>query len=101
MQVLSEVKRQGRAVSEVCHCFEPLPQILKNVRAQKQALEKASVITVIEDAREKLGRDGRLIVRPSGTEAVIRVMAEGDDSHLVETLVTQVCNALKETEEAA
>ena len=55
----------------------------------------------VEDAREKLGRDGRLIVRPSGTEAVIRVMAEGDDSHLVETLVTQVCNALKETEEAA
>lgn len=101
MQVLSEVKRQGKAVSEVCHCFEPLPQILKNVRAQKQALEKASVITVIEDARTKLGHDGRLIVRPSGTEAVIRVMAEGDDSHLVETLVTQVCNALRETEEAA
>jgi phosphoglucosamine mutase len=101
MQVLSEVKRQGKAVSEVCHCFEPLPQILKNVRAQKQALEKASVITVIEDARKKLGHDGRLIVRPSGTEAVIRVMAEGDDSHLVETLVTQVCNALRETEEAA
>ena len=101
MQVLAEVKRQGRLVSEVCHCFEPLPQILRNVRAQKRALEKASVMTAIEDAREKLGAEGRMVVRASGTEAVIRVMAEGDDSNLVEKLVTQVCNALKETEEAA
>ena len=101
MQVLAEVKRQGRLVSEVCHCFEPLPQILRNVRAQKRALEKASVMTAIEDARKKLGAEGRMVVRASGTEAVIRVMAEGDDSNLVEKLVTQVCNALKETEEAA
>jgi len=101
MQVLAEVKRQGRLVSDVCHCFEPLPQILRNVRAQKRALEKASVMTAIEDARKKLGTEGRMVVRASGTEAVIRVMAEGDDSNLVEKLVTQVCNALKETEEAA
>jgi phosphoglucosamine mutase len=101
MQVLAEVKRQGRLVSDVCHCFEPLPQILRNVRAQKRALEKASVMTAIEDARKKLGAEGRMVVRASGTEAVIRVMAEGDDSNLVEKLVTQVCNALKETEEAA
>ena len=79
MQVLAEVKRQGRLVSDVCHCFEPLPQILRNVRAQKRALEKASVMTAIEDARKKLGTEGRMVVRASGTEAVIRVMAEGDD----------------------
>jgi phosphoglucosamine mutase len=94
MQVLAEVKRRGRRMSEVCHCFEPLPQVLKSVRAQKKMLEKDSVVVAIDSAREKLGKDGRLIVRPSGTEPVIRVMAEGDDRDLVETLVAQVCNAL-------
>ena len=101
MQVLAEVTRQGRRVSEVCHCFEPLPQILRNVRAQKRALEKDSVALAIKDAHEKLNGSGRLIVRASGTEPVIRVMGEGDDPDLVETLVSQICHALKETAEAA
>ncbi len=101
MQVLAEVKRRNRRMSEVCHCFEPLPQVLKSVRAQKQMLEKDSVVVAIDSARERLGSGGRLIVRPSGTEPVIRVMAEGDDPDLVETLVAQVCNALKDSAEAA
>lgn len=101
MQVLAEVKRRDRRVSEVCHCFEPLPQVLKSVRAQKKMLEKDSVAVAIDSAREKLGNAGRLIVRPSGTEPVIRVMAEGDDRDLVETLVAQVCSALNESAEAA
>ena len=86
---------------EICHCFEPLPQVLKNVRAQKVMLEKKSVVVAIDSARARLGNAGRLIVRPSGTEPVIRVMAEGDDRDLVETLVAQVCDALKEPAEAA
>jgi phosphoglucosamine mutase len=94
MQVLAEIKRRDRRMSEVCHCFEPLPQVLKSVRAQKKMLEKDSVVVAIDSARAKLGNGGRLIVRPSGTEPVIRVMAEGDDRDLVETLVAQVCNAL-------
>ena len=101
MQVLAEVKRQNRRVSEVCHCFEPLPQILRNVRAQKCALEKDTVVSAIKDAHEKLNGNGRLIVRASGTEPVIRVMGEGDDPDLVETLVSQICHALKEAAEAA
>ncbi|WP_036281051.1 phosphoglucosamine mutase [Methylocystis sp. ATCC 49242] len=101
MQVLAEVKRQQRRVSDVCHCFEPLPQVLKNVRAQKRTLEKDSVVMAIDSARERLNGSGRLIVRASGTEPVIRVMGEGDDPDLVETLVSQVCNALKESAEAA
>jgi phosphoglucosamine mutase len=101
MQVLAEVERQGRKVSEVCHCFEPLPQVLRNVRAQKRELEKDAVVLAIDSARKKLGGSGRLIVRPSGTEPVIRVMGEGDDADLVETLVAQVCNALKESASAA
>jgi phosphoglucosamine mutase len=71
------------------------------VRAQKQTLETDKVVVAIDSAREKLGNSGRLIVRPSGTEPVIRVMAEGDDRDLVETLVSQVCTALKESAEAA
>jgi phosphoglucosamine mutase len=101
MQVLAEVKRQGRLVSEVCHCFEPLPQVLKNVRAQRRQLEKANVVGAIDSARRRLGGAGRLVVRPSGTEPVIRVMGEGDDPELVEKIVSEICIALKESVEAA
>ena len=95
LQVLAVVKRLDRPVSEVCHCFEPLPQILKNVRYRAgQPLQQDSVITVIESARERLGTQGRLVIRPSGTEPVIRVMAEGDDRDLVLRVVDDVVDAL-------
>jgi phosphoglucosamine mutase len=98
LQVLAVIKRSGRPVSEVCHRFEPLPQVLKNVRYQKggKPLENAGVRSAIADAEKKLGRGGRLIVRPSGTEPVIRVMGEGDDKILVETVVDGVVEALAE-----
>ena len=101
MQVLAVVKRQGRRVSEVCHCFEPLPQVLRNVRARRTQLEKEAVVGAIDSARRKLGTAGRLVIRPSGTEPVIRVMGEGDDRDLVETIVGDICHALKESAEAA
>ena len=101
MQVLAVVKRQGRRVSEVCHCFEPLPQVLRNVRARRTQLEKEAVVGAIDSARRKLGAAGRLVIRPSGTEPVIRVMGEGDDRDLVETIVGDICHALKESAEAA
>ena len=84
-------------MSELCHRFEPLPQILKNVRYQKgKPLDDAQVRSVIASAERKLGRGGRLIVRPSGTEPVIRVMGEGDDRTLVESVVDDVVEALSE-----
>jgi phosphoglucosamine mutase len=88
-------------VSEVCHRFEPLPQVLQNVRAPSCELERASVAKAIDDARAQLGGSGRLIVRASGTEPVIRVMGEGDDRELVESLVAEICSVLKESAEAA
>jgi phosphoglucosamine mutase len=97
MQVLSVVKQIGRPVSEVCHMFEPLPQILKNVRVSRSAKALTSsegIVHVIEDAKRRLGQSGRLIIRPSGTEPVIRVMGEGDDRDLVEQLVDDICAAL-------
>ena len=95
LQLLAVVRRLNKPVSEVCHRFEPLPQVLKNVRVQKgTSLENAKVRSAITAAQAKLGRGGRLIVRPSGTEPVIRVMGEGDDMNLVETVVDDVCEAL-------
>jgi phosphoglucosamine mutase len=96
LQVLAVVKAQQRPVSEVCHCFEPLPQILKNVRYKSgEPLSQGSVVTAIEASRERLGTHGRLVIRPSGTEPVIRVMAEGDDRELVERVVNDVVEALQ------
>jgi phosphoglucosamine mutase len=95
LQLLAIVKRQGQPVSQVCRRFEPVPQILKNVRFKAgRPLADASVTRVIEDGSEKLGNSGRLIVRASGTEPVIRVMAEGDNLDLVERIVDDVCAAL-------
>jgi phosphoglucosamine mutase len=93
--LLSVIRRVGKPVSEVCHRFEPLPQIMKNVRYQTgKPMENAGVKSAIASAEKKLGRGGRLIVRPSGTEPLIRVMAEGDDKVLVESVVDDVVEAL-------
>jgi phosphoglucosamine mutase len=95
LQLLAVVKRLDRPVSEVCHAFEPLPQILKNVRYKAgQPLQNDQVVTAIESARQKLGNSGRLVIRPSGTEPVIRVMAEGDDRDLVMKVVDDVVDAV-------
>jgi phosphoglucosamine mutase len=95
LQVLAVVKRQQKPVSEICHRFEPLPQILKNVRyLGGRPLDTEAVIAAIANARSRLGATGRLVIRPSGTEPVIRVMAEADDRQLVESLVDDVCDAV-------
>ena len=96
LQVLAVVKRQNRPVSEVCHRFEPLPQVLKNVRyKQGTPLEDANVKTAITGAQARLNGNGRLVIRPSGTEPVIRVMGEGDDQYLVEEVVDEIVDALQ------
>jgi len=95
LQVLAVVKKQEQPVSKVCHRFDPLPQVLKNVRYKSgKPLENADVRTAIKDAEARLDGHGRLIVRPSGTEPVIRVMGEGDDKVLVEEIVDGVVDAL-------
>jgi phosphoglucosamine mutase len=95
LQVLAVVKKSGRPVSEVCHRFEALPQILKNVHySNGKPLENAKVRSAIADAEQRLGRKGRLIIRPSGTESVIRVMGEGDDKILIEEVVDGIVEAL-------
>jgi phosphoglucosamine mutase len=95
LQVLAVVKKQGKPVSQVCHRFDALPQILRNVRYKKgKPLENAKVRLAIESAKQKLNGQGRLVIRPSGTEPVIRVMGEGDDKSLVEDVVDGIVEAL-------
>jgi phosphoglucosamine mutase len=95
LQILAVIRGQDKPVSQVCHRFEPLPQVLKNVRYKNgKPLENAGVKSAITAAEQKLGRGGRLIIRPSGTEPVIRVMGEGDDKILVETVVDDIVSAL-------
>ncbi|MGO9703001.1 MAG: phosphoglucosamine mutase [Xanthobacteraceae bacterium] len=95
LQVLAVVKKQDKPVSQVCHRFAALPQVLKNVRYRGgKPLENSKVRSVIEDGEQRLNGHGRLVVRPSGTEPVIRVMGEGDDKVLVEEIVDGIVDAL-------
>jgi phosphoglucosamine mutase len=97
LQVLAVVKKLGQPVSAVCHRFEPLPQVTKNVRYRNgKPHENAKVRSAIASATERLNGQGRLIVRPSGTEPVIRVTGEGDDPSLVEEVVDGIVDALTE-----
>jgi phosphoglucosamine mutase len=96
LQVLSVAVGTSRPVSEVCKRFDPLPQILKNVRyANGSPLEQEPVKEAIDLGRQRLGGQGRLVIRPSGTEPVIRVMAEGDDEGLVHQVVGDIVEAVR------
>ena len=97
LQVLAVVVSTGKPVSEVCSRFQPLPQLLKNVRyAGGKPLDDSRVQKAIEGGKAKLGETGRLVIRPSGTEPVIRVMAEGDDEKLVNSVVGDICEAVRQ-----
>jgi phosphoglucosamine mutase len=95
LQVLAVVSRQEKPVSEVCRRFEPVPQVLKNVRfGGNSPLDNDKVKASIADALKRLGNQGRLVIRPSGTEPLIRVMAEGDDEILVGRVVDDIVDTL-------
>src|SRR5688500_9580292 len=96
LQVLACLVEDGRAASEMLHQFDPLPQLLKNVRFGGGApLESAGVKSAIKSAEQRLQGVGRLVIRKSGTEPLIRVMAEGEDEAMVEEVVDSICEAVK------
>ena len=97
LQVLAALVKSGKAASELLHLFDPVPQLLRNVRfAGGKPLDDVKVQTVIAEAEAQLAGRGRLVIRPSGTEPVIRVMAEGDDADEVEQVVEAICAAVTE-----
>ena len=95
LQVLVVLVTSGKPASEICDMFEPLPQLLKNVRFNGGSpLENSDVKAAIADAESKLGKSGRVLIRKSGTEPLIRVMAEGEDLAVVEALVDGICETI-------
>jgi phosphoglucosamine mutase len=96
LQVLAVLVSKQRPVSEVCRVFEPVPQLLHNVATNGGApLENGKVKKAIKDGERRIGKSGRLLIRPSGTEPVIRVMAEGDDEALIGSVVTDIAVAIE------
>ena len=96
LEVLASMVQSDRKLSEVGRRFVPLPQILQNVRfTGAPPLEKAGVLKAVKHGEDRLGGTGRVLIRKSGTEPVIRVMAEGEDSALVQSVVTDIVEAIE------
>lgn len=97
LQVIAELVRSGKPASEVCRLFEPYPQVLESVKFSRDSspLEQESVKRAIADGEEKLNGSGRLVIRKSGTEPVIRVMGEGESPTLVQNVVEQICESIQ------
>ena len=95
LQILAIMQRQQKSAAQICAQFEPIPQITQNVALEnkKTVLEKTEVKTLIEQAQIKLGQ-GRLLVRPSGTEALVRIMAEGENPDLLRAIVGDLAEAI-------
>lgn len=87
LQVLAVICERKERASKVCRLFEPVPQVLKSVRVQRDVMGDPTFLGAIKKAEEQLNGAGRVLVRKSGTEALIRVMAEGDDPKLVQKIV--------------
>ncbi len=103
LQVLAVLVAEGKPVSEVCHLFEPAPQVLENVKIKAGAkpMETEAVQAVIKAAEKRLGTKGRVVVRPSGTEPLVRVMAEGEDEGAVRQIVAEIAQAVRDAAVAA
>jgi phosphoglucosamine mutase len=96
LQVLAAVVDSGKRASEVLDQFQPVPQLLKNVRFNGGSpLDNEAVKQRIAEGERELSGRGRLLIRKSGTEPLIRVMAEGDDPALVERIVDGICEAVQ------
>jgi len=98
LQVLAVLAQNDRPASEVCRRFEPLPQVLVNVPVQDgQSAEAPTVCRVIARAEARLGKAGRVFVRKSGTQPLVRVMVEGEDEALIRTLAGEIAKAVRST----
>ncbi len=97
LQFLAELVRTGRAASDLCHSFTTVPQLLRNVRFRAGAhpLEVEAVRRVIAGAEARIAGQGRILIRKSGTEPLIRVMAECEDAGLLRAVVDEIVAAVE------
>jgi phosphoglucosamine mutase len=102
LQILAVIVQEGRPASGVCRVFTPLPQRLKNVRFDGVSpLKQAGVRAAIKAAEKNFGYKGRILIRESGTEPLVRVMAEGEDLQMVERVVDELCGVIAESGKAS
>ena len=100
LQPLAILSASGRRASEAARVFSPIPQTLRNVTyGHDNPLEHTVVKRAIADGKARLGTGGRLLIRPSGTEPVVRVMAEGDDEALIDEVVSDIVSAMHDATE--
>lgn len=96
LQVCAAIVETGKRASEACHAFDPMPQVLKNVRYRNGSpLELSDVKSEIARIEKEFGSHGRVVIRKSGTEPVIRVMAEGDDERMVHNVVGSIVSVIE------
>lgn len=96
LQLLAAIKKSGKKASEACKLFTPLPQLLRNIRRGKAALNDNSVQSLIRSVEERILGKGRILVRPSGTEPVVRVMVEHEELSEAQTALEVICNAIQQ-----
>ncbi|MCZ2328840.1 phosphoglucosamine mutase [Bartonella sp. F02] len=95
LQILACMQESQQSMSELCQRFEFVPQVSKNIKIKdKNVLQKSEIKTAIDKATQRLGQNARLVIRPSGTEPLIRVMAEGDDERVIEAIVTDMVDVI-------
>jgi phosphoglucosamine mutase len=95
LQVMASIVETGKRTSEVCRLFTPVPQLMRSVRCSDgRPLDATAVKEAIAGGESRLRDTGRLVIRKSGTEPVIRVMAEGEDEGLVAAVIDEICEAI-------
>jgi phosphoglucosamine mutase len=99
VQILAILVESGQDMASLCHVFDSVPQYLENVPVQganaKVLMDNADVQAAIQQAEKTLNGAGRVLVRPSGTEPLIRVMAEGDDENQVKSVIGSIIETIK------
>jgi len=96
LQVLAVVAAEGKNISDACRKFDPFPQLLNNVRYRdSDPLESESVSAAIKAGEKKLGAKGRLVIRKSGTEPLIRVMGEAENADVLKSVIDDICAAVE------